>query len=530
MGTERFWLLVIGFSLIASEPVSNSTEVFARNSTELTVDYGDIESKFSIRNPEFPDEDLCYLVPGQRDSILDCNFKNDSQTFLIIHGWSVAGLFESWVYKLVSALFEREPSANVIVVDWLDRASKHYPKSAENTGLVGADVAKFVNWLEEMDYPLEKVHLLGYSLGAHVAGVAGNLTNNKVNRITGLDPAGPSFENADNLRRLSPDDATFVDVLLAANTSNTNTRGSPDLSIGIQRPVGHVDFYPNGGTFQPGCSIQHTIKLIATYGIYNMDQIVKCSHERSIHLFIDSLVNRAYQSWAYRCSSRDAFNKGLCLSCRKNRCNKLGYGVNKIRSARSAKMYLKTRDMMPFKVFHYQIKLHLFSDKNMTLLEQPMKVSLFGTADERDDIAVTVPSMSTNSTVSFLLTSDKDIGELLMLSLHWEKDSYLYSFFSTNQFMIRKMRIKSGETQSRLMFRPKDGEFGSLVQGGDAVVFVKSSETPQSRREQRQHRLKHHGSFFKPSINEATADMSKYNQSTEIMTETTAQVNTTNAL
>uniref|UniRef100_A0A671LPP4 Lipoprotein lipase n=1 Tax=Sinocyclocheilus anshuiensis TaxID=1608454 RepID=A0A671LPP4_9TELE len=504
MGTEGFWLLVIGFSLIASEPISNSTEVLfvSGNSTELTVDYSDIESKFSIRNPEFPDEDLCYLVPGQRDSILDCNFKNDSQTFLIIHGWSVsshmqfvAGLFESWVYN-----------ANVIVVDWLDRASKHYPKSAENTGLVGADVAKFVNWLEEMDYPLEKVHLLGYSLGAHVAGVAGNLTNNKVNRITvqkflRLDPAGPSFENADHLRRLSPDDATFVDVL------HTNTRGSPNLSIGIHY-----------------CILSHARTLY----LYHMDQIVKCSHERSIHLFIDSLVNRAYQSWAYRCSSRDAFNKGLCLSCRKNRCNKLGYGVNKIRSARSAKMYLKTRDMMPFKVFHYQIKLHLFSDKNMTLLEQPMKVSLFGTADERDDIAVTVPSMSTNSTISFLLTSDKDIGELLMLSLHWEKESYLYGFFSTNQFMIRKMRIKSGETQSRVMFRPKDGEFGSLVQGGDAVVFVKSSETPQSRREQ--HRLKHHGSFFKQSINEATADMSKYNQSTEIMTETTAQVNTTNAL
>ncbi|XP_043089431.1 lipoprotein lipase-like isoform X2 [Puntigrus tetrazona] len=425
----------------------------------------------------------------------------------------VAGLFESWVHKLVSALFQREPAANVIVVDWLDRANKHYPKSAENTGLVGADVAKFVNWLEELDFPLDKVHLLGYSLGAHVAGVAGNLTNNKVNRITGLDPAGPSFENAEGLRRLSPDDAVFVDVL------HTNTRGSPDLSIGIQRPVGHVDIYPNGGTFQPGCSIQHTMKLIAAYGIYNMDQIVKCSHERSIHLFIDSLVNRAYQSWAYRCSSRDAFNKGLCLSCRKNRCNKLGYGVNKIRSARSAKMYLKTRDMMPFKVFHYQIKLHLFGDKNMTLLEQPVKVSLFGTTDERDDIAVTVPSMSTNSTVSFLLTSDKDIGDLLMLSFLWEKDSYLYGFFSTNQFMIRKMRIKSGETQSRLIFRPREGEFGALVQGGDAVVFVKSSETPQSKRQKRQHRLKHHGSLFKQSLEEASEDTSE-DPALEITTDT----------
>lgn len=57
-------------------------------------------------------------------------------------------MFESWVYKLVTALFEREPSANVIVVDWLDRASQHYPTSAENTRLVGKDVAKFADWLE----------------------------------------------------------------------------------------------------------------------------------------------------------------------------------------------------------------------------------------------------------------------------------------------------------------------------------------------------------------------------------------------
>lgn len=42
--------------------------------------------------------------------------------------------------------------------------------------------------VKELDYPLEEVHLLGYSLGAHVAGVAGNLTNNKVHRITGGTP------------------------------------------------------------------------------------------------------------------------------------------------------------------------------------------------------------------------------------------------------------------------------------------------------------------------------------------------------
>lgn len=76
------------------------------------------------------------------------------QIKLIWHDWyncvflQVAGLFESWIAKLVSALFEREPNANVIVVDWLDRASHHYPTSAENTRLVGGDVAQFINWLE----------------------------------------------------------------------------------------------------------------------------------------------------------------------------------------------------------------------------------------------------------------------------------------------------------------------------------------------------------------------------------------------
>lgn len=98
---------------------------------------------------------------------------------------------------------------------------------------------------------------------------------------TGLDPAGPSFEYADAQSTLSPDDAQFVDVL------HTNTRGSPDRSIGIQRPVGHVDIYPNGGTFQPGCNLQNTMMMVATTGlrstfyvywflIYNKKSLIIC--------------------------------------------------------------------------------------------------------------------------------------------------------------------------------------------------------------------------------------------------------------
>lgn len=37
----------------------------------------------------------------------------------------------------------------------------------------------------ELQLPWERIHLLGYSLGAHVAGIAGDLTDHKISRITG---------------------------------------------------------------------------------------------------------------------------------------------------------------------------------------------------------------------------------------------------------------------------------------------------------------------------------------------------------
>ncbi|TRY57483.1 hypothetical protein DNTS_035511 [Danionella cerebrum] len=494
------WMFFVCISSGLETTIEPTTESFTfsnimENGTEWMTDLSDIESKFSFRTSEEPEDDLCYIVPGEPQSIKDCNFNQETKTFIVIHGWTVTGMFESWVPKLVTALFEREPTANVIVVDWLSRAQQHYPTSAAYTKLVGRDVAKFVNWFQaEIDYPWEKLHLLGYSLGAHVAGIAGLLTKHKVNRITGMDPAGPSFEYADAQSTLSPDDALFVDVL------HTNTRGSPDRSIGIQRPVGHIDIYPNGGTFQPGCDLQNTMMMVATTGLRNMDQIVKCSHERSIHLFIDSLVNQDHQSMAYRCSSKDSFNKGMCLSCRKNRCNKVGYGVNKVRTRRSSKMYMKTRDMMPFKVFHYQVKVHFFSKAKLNYNDQPMKISLYGFHGEKENIPYVMPALNSNTTTSFLLTTDADIGELLMVKLIWEKDTLIsWPWWNSDTFHIRKLRIKSGERQSKVIFSAKEGEFSYLSRGGEPAIFVKDKEAQSSRKNQRLHKLKMHGSSFKQS-------------------------------
>ena len=111
--------------------------------------------------------------------------------------------------------------------------------------------------------------MIGFSLGAHVAGFAGNqlknlsrITGNKTNQklreiinlpflrftfFLGLDPAGPLFEGYDPTVRLDKSDADYVDII------HSNGESLIVGGFGAWEPLGHVDFYPNGGRAQRGC-------------------------------------------------------------------------------------------------------------------------------------------------------------------------------------------------------------------------------------------------------------------------------------
>jgi len=168
--------------------------------------------------------------------------------------------------------------SNVWMVDWpLLAKGPCYPIAASNLKHVGQCTANMIKHIKKVG--AEDIHVIGFSLGAHAAASAAfNLKPYILPRVTGLDPAMPLFTLADKEHKISPDDAHFVDIV------HTNA-----LVQGLIEPLGHVDFYMNGGSAQPGCEG-------TPFARYN------CDHHRAPVYFAESITSKA-GFWGWRCPS-----------------------------------------------------------------------------------------------------------------------------------------------------------------------------------------------------------------------------------
>ncbi|XP_049789155.1 lipase member H-like [Schistocerca nitens] len=206
-------------------------------------------------------------------------FSNSRQTRFAIHGWlsnedHLVALRNGWI---------QGGDYNIIMVDWRGPASNVlYKPAADAVPEVGAIVARFIDFLVQQGASASNMEVVGHSLGAHVAGVAGNRASATVGRITALDPAAPLFGGKDAADRVDSSDASFVQVI------HTSVLGWVDS-------LGHADFFPNGGQLQEGCGID--------VGGY-------CSHSRSHDLYAESITSSAFVS--YQCDSYNNYENGAC--------------------------------------------------------------------------------------------------------------------------------------------------------------------------------------------------------------------------
>lgn len=79
---------------------------------------------------------------------------------------------------------------NVLVVDWgQGAATLNYLQAVANTRLVAMITTRLLTRLEELGAQMSKFHLIGHSLGAHVAGYIGSQVQH-IARITGKFKSG----------------------------------------------------------------------------------------------------------------------------------------------------------------------------------------------------------------------------------------------------------------------------------------------------------------------------------------------------
>ncbi|KAL6268503.1 hypothetical protein P5V15_001635 [Pogonomyrmex californicus] len=281
-------------------PEEGLLDIFINPTSIISNDHGTIGN---ILDLDFKAEDINYelytknnkeqavsLRVDDATQLRDSPFNSAWPTKIIIHGWTENGN-AFWVHD-IRRNYLSIGDYNVICIDWFAGSTKEYLTSVKLTRLVGEYVAAFIEFLgSEAQLSFDDVHILGHSLGAHVAGYVGNYASKKLGRITGLDPAGPGYETPyfkDTEERLDAEDANFVDVIHTCAGS-----------LGFLRPIGHADFYPNGGTFrQPGCPVFSS---------------QSCSHGRSHQFFAESIVH-SDGFVAVQCANWMDFQLGKCGS------------------------------------------------------------------------------------------------------------------------------------------------------------------------------------------------------------------------
>lgn len=358
---------------------------------------------FTRLNHTFP----ATLDPSSLSSVVNAPFIPGRPFTVISHGYLSYGTIP-WVKMLTGELL-RASDQNVIVVEWSVGARPPYTQAVANIRMVGAQLAYLIHSLNKFaDVPISSFHLIGHSLGSHLSGHTGTYLKEiyglQLPRITALDPAEPYFNDTHTITRLDPSDAAFVDVI---HTDDSPILGFP-LSVGMTQPIGHLDYYPNGGHHQPGC-----------------DGDIHCQHHRAVILFTES-IRHSCPLLAVACTSYDEFVDGECWGCKGDHlCSLVGLATSPLPVPPLTKFFLLTRDRSPYCGYHYRVSVEVSNNTQAWTHHGEFAiiyVRLTGNKDKSQSIQLSEKSLYYEAgTVHRRVILTHDVGHLhtLGVTLHY---------------------------------------------------------------------------------------------------------------
>jgi pimeloyl-ACP methyl ester carboxylesterase len=351
------------------------------------------------------------------------SFDSTKPIKLIIHGFNDQAQ-NKWIINMTRELLKSE-DMNVITVDWSGGNRFPYDQAVANTVIAATAIRHLLQAMINKGVQPENIHLIGHSLGAHISSYVGRYLPN-LGRISGLDPAGPNFYYSEAPDRLDASDALFVDVI--------HTDGAPRMVSGFGHldALGHVDFYPNGGSAQPTCPsntgdmlLQSFWDFASTWNMENAVNTIACNHMAAVFYYTDS-INTPSPAFAYPCSNYTSFVHGLCTSCSSNgnQCQQAGYHASPDRTLGT--LYMMTLSGIKAPHFGFQFEVTLVSaisnEKqtrgifNIQFNEQDEDITLFNqdTLIKRD---------SSNSK-TILITNNPNLLQTISISFQKTRDLY----------------------------------------------------------------------------------------------------------
>ncbi|XP_077284390.1 pancreatic lipase-related protein 2 [Arctopsyche grandis] len=364
--------------------------------------------------------------------------------YFISHGYLESG-DKLWIEKMTSTLLSLDINANatVISVDWRAGSSPPYVQACANIRLVGTMTAHLIyDIYSNLNLKnLDNFHFIGHSLGAHLGGYAGNVLQTdfglKLGRITGLDPADPYFNKVANVVRLEKSDAKFVDIV------HTDASLFIKGGLGLFESIGHIDYFPNGGSNQPGCNQGMMEYLNAQQGsiFRTLRQFLGCNHIRAYEFFTES-ISPSCPFLTMQCESYQDFTRGACFKCGEEDHNCLPFGFHSYRGykrlvesntidvSKPLNVFFMTTDRESFCSMHYRITVNISASIESSTHGGDVGrlwmvlISRNGTFSERIPLEEHT-GLHKPATQRTLVVSARDIGIPESAKVEWEYETNL---------------------------------------------------------------------------------------------------------
>ncbi|NXQ23543.1 LIPP lipase, partial [Alaudala cheleensis] len=235
--------------------------------------------------------------------------------------------------------------------------------------------------------------------------------------LSGLDPAQPYFQDTPIEVRLDKSDAAFVDVI------HTDTAPTiPFLGFGMSTPVGHIDFYPNGGVQMPGCGKNPVSQIVDIDGIWEGNRdFMACNHLRSYKYYSDSII---YPDGflGYACDSYDSFEKGKCFPCPEGGCPNMGHYADRYKDKIKSdilKVYLNTGEARDFPLWRYKVTVTL---AGTSTAQGFVNVALYGSGGNTKQYQITRGTLKPSNTYTAYIDANVNVGDVTKVKFLWNNN------------------------------------------------------------------------------------------------------------